>query len=126
MREFQQRRRIKKSLHSRYAILFLAVITFFLIQGVWGVYIKHEKSKVFVEKARADLETLENREKSLVKSISALNTEEGKEREFRDRFGVIKEGENMVILVSDTEQTKPSANVLNDSWWDRFLDAIGF
>jgi cell division protein FtsB len=125
MREFQDRRRTKKLLHSRYAIAILVILIVLVARGVWGIYLKYEKSQAYVEKARADLTTLQNREKTLEKSINALNTEEGKEKELRDRFGLIKEGERMVILVDSDEPVRPSVNVLNDSWWDRFLDTFG-
>ena len=125
MREFQDRRRVRKLLHSRYAIVALVIIIFLLVQAVWGIYIKFEKSKVFAEKAQADLTTLQNREKTLAKSIESLSTEEGKEKELRDRFGVVKSGEKMIILVDDPVDVKPSANDLNDSWWHKILDTIG-
>lgn len=125
MREFQDRRRVKKFLHSRYVLVFLFVIVLLLGRGVWGIYVKYQKSEVFVEKARNDLTTLQNREKTLTKSITDLTTEEGREKELRDRFGVVREGEKMIILVEDSADVKPSVNVLNDSWWHRFLDSIG-
>jgi cell division protein FtsB len=125
MREFQDRRRVKKLLHSRYAIAALVIIIFLLAQAVWGIYIKYEKSKVFAEKAQADLTTLQNREKTLAKSIESLGTEEGKEKELRDRFGVVKSGEKMIILVDDPADVKPSVNDLNDSWWRKILDSVG-
>jgi len=125
MREFQDRRRVKKLLHSRYALAVLVVIILVLSRAVWGIYLKYEKSQILVEKSEADLLVLQAREATLTKSINALDTEEGKEKELRDRFGVVKQGEKMIILVDDTSPVKPSANVLNDSWWQRFLESIG-
>lgn len=125
MREFQERRRVKKLLHSRYAIGLLLIIIVLVSRGVWGIYVKYDKSRALAEKSRADLAILQAREQTLTKSINALSTEEGKEKELRDRFGLVKEGEKMVILVDDATSAKPSANVINDSWWRKFLDSIG-
>ena len=125
MREFQDRRRTKKLLHSRYALAVLIVIILLLSRGVWGIYVKYEKSRVLAEKSQADLAVLQSRQDTLTKSINALNTEEGREKELRDRFGVVKQGEKMIILVDDTAPVKPSVNVINDSWWQKLLESIG-
>ena len=125
MREFQDRRRTKKLLPSRYALAVLIVIILLLSRGVWGIYVKYEKSRVLAEKSQADLAVLQSRQDTLTKSINALNTEEGREKELRDRFGVVKQGEKMIILVDDTAPVKPSVNVINDSWWQKLLESIG-
>lgn len=125
MREFQDRRRVKKLLHSRYALAVLVIAILILSRAVWGIYVKYEKSKILAEKSQADLLVLEARENTLTRSINALGTEEGREKELRDRFGVVKEGEKMIILVDDSEPVKSSVNILNDSWWQKFLESIG-
>lgn len=126
MREFQDRRKAKKFLHSRYAIAFLIIIAALVSRGVWGIYVKYEKSSALAEKSRMDLTVLQERQEALSKSISALNTEEGREKELRDRFGVVKPGEKMVILVDNVPVAKASVNAVNDSWWSKFLESIGF
>ncbi|HEY0908594.1 MAG TPA: septum formation initiator family protein [Candidatus Paceibacterota bacterium] len=125
MREFQDRRKAKKFLHSRYAIAFLIIIIALVARGVWGIYVKYEKSSALAEKSRADLAVLQAREAVLSKSIATLNTDEGREKEIRDRFGVVKPGEKLVILVDGAPAAKASANAINDSWWRKFLDSIG-
>ncbi len=125
MREFQERRRTKKLLHSRYAIVFLIFLIILLSRSVWSVYVKYKKSENLAEKSRTELNALKLREESLAQSIEDLATTEGREKEFRDRFGVVRPGEKLVILVDNPHEVKPSANVLNDSWWSKLLDAIG-
>lgn len=125
MREFQDRRRTKKFLHSRYALAVLIVVLLLLSRGVWGIYAKYEKSQALVEKSKADLAILQSRQDTLTKSIEALNTEEGREKELRDRFGVVRQGEKMIILVDDTAPVRPSVNAINDSWWQKFLESLG-
>lgn len=121
MREFQERRRLKEFLHSRYAIGFLALVIILLLNAVWGISGKYAKSKAIAERAQADLNTLKEREASLNRSIEALSTEEGKERELRDRFGVVKEGEKMIILVEEQVKTEAPA-AQKKSWWARLWD----
>ena len=124
MREFQERRRLKEFLHSRYAIGFLMLVILLLINAVWGISAKYGKSKDIAERAKADLEVLREREASLNRSIEALSTEEGKERELRDRFGVVKEGERMIVLIEEEEKAPPI--VSKKGWWASFLGVFGF
>jgi cell division protein FtsB len=121
MREFQERRRLKEFLHSRYAIGFLILIIILLANAVWGISAKYAKSKEIAERAKADLETLKEREASLNRSIEALNTQEGKERELRDRFGVVKEGERMIVLIEEEVKSEPAAPP-KKSWWARLWE----
>ncbi len=125
MREFQERRRIKRFLHSRYAIIVLVVVCLLVARGVWSAYGKYEKSKEIADRARADLASLQTRQDSLSGEIDALATPEGKEREIRDRFGVVKPGEKMVVLVDDASATDQTAAASQSGWWERFMSFFG-
>ncbi|HVU06328.1 MAG TPA: septum formation initiator family protein [Candidatus Paceibacterota bacterium] len=121
MREFQERRRIKRLLHSRYAIAALAIMCLFLGRGVWNVYAKYEKSRDISARMETELSALQTREDSLNGQIVALGTPEGKEREIRDRFGVVRAGEKMVVLVDEASNTDQTAAVAEISWWEKLL-----
>lgn len=121
MREFQERRRIKKFLHSRYAIAVLIVLCLLMAKGVWGVFDKYEKSKALSDRTKAELSNLETRQKFLVQSTEALATDQGKEREIRDRFGVVKEGEKMVVIVDNSPTSSIDGDGGPKSWWDIFV-----
>ncbi len=121
--EFQEQRRIRKLFHSRYVLVILIILALLVARAVWGIYVKYERSRAITEKAQTDLVALEDRQKMLALSIESLNTDEGKERELRDRFGVIKEGETLVVLVGDGSDEKPLKRD-EKSWWQKFLDYI--
>ncbi len=121
--EFQEQRRIRKLFHSRYVLVILIILALLVARAVWGIYVKYERSRAITEKAQTDLVALEDRQKMLALSIESLNTDEGKERELRDRFGVIKEGETLVVLVGDSSDEKPLKRD-EKSWWQKFLDYI--
>lgn len=122
--EFQEQRRIRKLLHSRYVLVVLIILLLLVARAVWGIYVKYEKSLAITEKARADLMALEDRERQLALSIESLKTDEGKERELRDRFGVVKEGETLVVLVDNNPEEKMPTKKNDKSWWQKFLDYI--
>lgn len=126
MREFQERRRVKKLLHSRYAIAVLVVVLLLTARGVWGVYQKYEKSKDIAERMRTEASSLAARQDSLQASIAALGTSEGREKEIRDRFGVVKPGEKMVVLVDTASTDEPIVPAEPEGLWARFWGLFGF
>jgi uncharacterized protein YpmB len=126
MREFQERRRIKKLLHSRYAIGALVIICLLFAHSLWGIYTKYQKSKGIMERVRADATALQSRQNGLQQSIDSLSTPEGKEREIRDRFGAVKDGEKMVVLVDDVASGNPSNIPAPQGWWAGFWSFFGF
>jgi cell division protein FtsB len=124
MREFQEKRRLKKFLHSRYAIGFLLVIILLMSHAVFGVYKKYERSKEIAMRARNDLAALSARHDELKDSLRDLETPEGREREVRDRFGLVKENERLVILVDTTTTSAESVTVAKRGIWERIRDLL--
>lgn len=118
MREFEERRKTRKLLHSRYAIAALFVIVVLVSRGVWSAYDKYRKSSEVAERMRTELSSLKQKESTLSASLSELDTPEGKEREVRDRFGAVKEGERLIILLDD-EPTSTPVSSDDDGIWDR-------
>jgi hypothetical protein len=122
MKEFHDRRRLRKLLHSRYAIAVLILMCLFLANAVWSVYGKYERSKVIEGRAKAELAQLEARQKELTISLADLNTDLGRERELRERFGAVGEGEKLIVLVDDKEAKKAPQIEDKKSLWQRFTE----
>ena len=122
MREFQERRRVKRLLHSRYAIAALLIVLLVLVRAVWSAYQKYEKSKDISVRIAAEYKALEEREKTLSSSLADLGTDEGKEREIRDKFGAVKDGEKLIVLVDDQAPKNQAAVVTEKGLWQRIKD----
>jgi len=122
MREFQDRRRIRRLLHSRYAIGVLVVILALSAQAVWGIYNKYRKSEELSARMGANLSELKTRKQRLEGLNASLGTSEGKEREIRDRFGVVREGERTIIIVEGTSADDGVTPIAPRGWWEAFLD----
>lgn len=93
-----------------------------MVQAAIGVYGKYEKSKALVQKTERDLEDLKQRQKTISALSDSLNTDQGKEREIRDRFGLIKEGERVIVIVDETSATETSSEDESINLWQRFLN----
>jgi cell division protein FtsB len=122
MREFQDRRRIRRFLHSRYAIGVLLIVLALSVNALWGIYEKYQKSEELERRMTANLDELQARKQRLEGLNASLGTAEGKEREIRDRFGVIREGEKTIILIDDKEGSGTVRTLSDPGLWERFLD----
>lgn len=122
MREFQDRRRIRRFLHSRYAIGALLLVLALSVDALWGIYDKYQKSEELERRMMANVAELQSRRQRLEALNASLGTAEGKEREIRDRFGVIREGEKTVILVDDKEGSGTVRALPDPGLWTRLID----
>jgi cell division protein FtsB len=104
----------------------LAVLAVLVVRGIFGVYAKYQKSAELLSVAQTNLASLEAREESLDRSIASLSTDEGRERELRDRFAVVKEGERLVVLVDKKDEPRPAPSApASQGFWHRFLGWFG-
>lgn len=99
MKDFQQRKKIRKILYSRNVVIVLGIITILLVRGAYGVMEKNIESKKNVVLLEKQLEEARNKNADLTKKISILNTDEGVESEIRQKFSVSKEGEQVAVIV---------------------------
>ncbi|HEY4500350.1 MAG TPA: septum formation initiator family protein [Candidatus Paceibacterota bacterium] len=126
MREFQEKRRFRKLLHSRYVIAVLFILCVLLVRAVWGIYGKYEKSREISDRTRGDLAALSARREFLTREIADLNTDLGRESEIRKRFGTVREGEKLIVLVDDKSDKKSATQSAGESWWNKLTGFFGF
>ena len=75
--------------------------------------------------AEENLASLSKRENDLTGKIDELETENGLEKEIRERFPVIKPGEEVIMIVKDEEDGSSGNDVSSDDgWWSRFVKWI--
>lgn len=121
MREFQNKRDFRKMIYSRYTLILLFILIVILANAVLNSYNKYKRSAEENDKSQKELALIEQRTASLNKSIALLNTQDGKEREIRERFGLVKGDEKMVVFVNDTEATS-NIPVTETHWWQFFTN----
>jgi cell division protein FtsB len=103
MRKYQ-----KKSLYSKYLETWPAIFVLFILVVIvgWGVFgllgglrdtIKNKNI------ANAKVLELQERKARLTYDIQNLETDLGKEKIFRENYGLAKEGEQVVIIIEDKD-----------------------
>ena len=106
MRNFQAKKKSRRILESPpVLILFLVLVLIFAFNllGFWG------KMRITVRNREAAeervLELKENQEE-LAANIAKLNTPAGVEETIREKFGLGKEGEGLIVIVEDPGQSE--------------------
>ena len=123
MRNFQKKRVWRNILQSRPVLVLLGAIILIFAWSVLGFWNKMEetgKNKQAVENKVAELK--EQKEK-LLADINSLQTEEGKEKFFRENYGLAKEGENVIVGVEDKTPPAPPKTSFSDDFFS-FLKNI--
>ena len=120
MKDFQQRKKVRRLLYSRNVIIVLCIVTILLVRGAWGVMQKDIESKKNVALVQKQLEEAQKKNQELTKQIALLSTEEGIESEIRQKFSVSKEGEHVVVIVNPQPATTTGEETRG--FWGRIGD----
>jgi len=119
MRDFQQKRKLSKFIYSPKLILILVIIAVIVVRGAWGVYKKERESRANFKLAQSQYIEKEKMESELTAKIERLNTDSGIEEEIRQNFGVVKPGEEVVLIVEEKNKTTTEDGT-KQSFWSKF------
>lgn len=103
MEDYKRKKKIHKTLYSRTGFVLLFIITLMLVKGAWGVYLKKKESAFNLVTVEQKLTEGERRKQELSAAIGSLKTQEGLEKEIRNKFSVAKEGEKVIIVVEPSK-----------------------
>lgn len=126
MREFQQRRSWKKFFRSRYMIAILAILVILVGHGVWNAYGRYERSKEALEMLEREYTQLSDRKERALSATLALSSDDGLERELRSTYGLVREGENLIVIVDPRGDDADDTAVVESTWWEKLLSVFGF
>lgn len=101
MLDFRKKRTARRIVRSRIVIGILAVAVIFLGNATWNAYQGYSKAKEKEEHVVRQLEALTERKEGIEKDLNRLQTQRGVEAELRQRYNVGKEGEEVVVVVSE-------------------------
>lgn len=116
MREFQERRKVRKILYSKKIIVLLFLVVVFLLFSTIKVYLKSRNAASKRDETRKELAELEQRKAELEKDVNRFQSESGLEEEIRNKFNVQKPGEKVLVIVDKSAENVniESGNELND------------
>lgn len=121
MREFEQKKKIRRILYSRTVIFILFLIFVFMAQATFRVYKKAKISKNNLNQVADEYDRLGAREQKIRDSVDYLQTDKGVEAEIRSKFRATKEGEQVAIIIND-EVKKEVPPAPRRSLWKKLVD----
>ncbi|MEX2028314.1 MAG: septum formation initiator family protein [Candidatus Curtissbacteria bacterium] len=101
MRNFQRKRGWTNVLYSKPVLIFLGILVLFFAWNVFGFMGKMEITRENRKLAENKVTELEREKAKLSADIARLGTEKGIEETIRDKFGLVKEGEGLIIVIED-------------------------
>lgn len=99
MKKFEQKRKMKNWLYSKFSIFLLFFLIFILARGSVGVYQKARESFDRRNVSMASLARLKDKKTYLNNEIERLGSQVGLEEELRSRYSLAKEGERVIAIV---------------------------
>jgi cell division protein FtsB len=120
MRNFQEKRGWSHIWQSKPFLLFLAVLVLIFawnVFGFWGKMAETGKNRKIVEDKIAELK---QQKEKLSSDITKLKTGEGVEETIRDKFGLVKEGEGMIVIVDDKNNTAAASESQSGGFFSFF------
>jgi cell division protein FtsB len=126
MRNFQEKNKFKRFMRSKPVLVLLTVI---LIAFAWNLVILTGKLQETYKNKKIEQEKisdLENRKSKRISDIEKLNTDKGKEEVIREKFGVVKDGEQVIVIVDDKSQTATPSQVGSNGFFSFIKNIFKF
>jgi len=110
MKNFQKSNKLRNIVQSKLVLFLLAILALFFIWNMIGLFDKMQdtiKNRKIVEDK---INELQKDKEKLSSDIASLNTDKGIEESIRDKFGLAKEGEGMIVVVEDKNSLEVKKN----------------
>ncbi|HAS85014.1 MAG TPA: hypothetical protein DCS23_03030 [Candidatus Yonathbacteria bacterium] len=101
----------------------LAVMLFFAGKGAWGI---HQKAQIAISErniAQRSMLEMEERTAELQSSLIHLKSDIGVEEEIRQKYSVVRPGEEVVVIVDDrAKKSENSEAGIGNGFWRSIVD----
>jgi cell division protein FtsL len=117
MRNFQRKRIWRDTLQSKPVLIFLGILILVFAWNILGFWNKMQDTRKNNKIIEDKITALEQQQDKLSTGINNLNTDQGKEEVFREKFGLAKEGENEIVIVDDKTPPAAPAPASSSGFW---------
>lgn len=98
---FRKRKKARRIVYSWLTLFVLGIVSGIVLYGAVGMITKNQETKRNKVVALNQLAALEEREDQLESVIENLKTDQGIEKVIREKFSVVKEGEEFIVIIED-------------------------
>lgn len=106
MRNFQEKKGFKRFLQTKPVLMLLFMVVIVFTWNVINLLGKLQETAKNKKNQEEEIYNLQKRKEKLSSDIDKINTEKGKEEIIRENFGLVKEGENVIVIVEDKNKTE--------------------
>jgi cell division protein FtsB len=119
-----RKRFISKLTNSFWSYFALIIFASLFTYSAIGAYHKSRLASEKMDLAQQNMNNFEDQKNKLVTELENANTDFGREKALREKFNVIKEGEQVIILVDDKNDTNSQEIIEKKSQFIQFFDDI--
>jgi cell division protein FtsB len=105
MFDFHQKRKMKTVFGSRFTQSILIIVSFFVIMSAGNRYMIAREMAERRSAAELEIQALQDRRETLEAEVQYLSNERGVEAEMRRQFDIAREGEQVVIIIEDENES---------------------
>lgn len=114
MFDFHEKRKIRRIAYSKISIILIFLFAAFILFNTYDRFVVERDMAQKLETKKAELNKLNQSAEIIRAKVEHLKNDRGIEEELRNRFDVVKEGEQTVIII-DEEKTKNKQTTLTGS-----------
>lgn len=122
MSNFQGHSFWKRLLHSNLGILVCSIFLLLFLFNIIKFTIKNFETRKNRQVAKEQLDNLQREKQLLQNDIEKLKTEDGVEESIRDKFGLAKDGEGLVVIVDEENKKTEEKQKKLANFWDKFKE----
>lgn len=123
MKEFQKPNKKSTIFHSPIVLLLFAVFLVIFLSSIIGLIRKNHETAKNKEMAELEHDKLTAQYEDLTSETEKINSDRGKEDIIREKFGVVKKGEGLVVVIDEDPSLQAAAASSHGSFVD-FLKKI--
>lgn len=124
MREFQEKRELKRIIFSRASAVALFILLVFLSVFTIKTFLKYRKAVLKSEQIAQETEDMMKKTEDLREKISKLETAGGLEEEMREKFNVAKPGEEVLTIVDKSKENDKIDEKEESGFFDKIWNWI--
>lgn len=119
MGQISSKRFITKLIQSPLAYVVLVVLGFIFVYSAIGAFNKSRLAEEKMNTAKSELENLEDQKLRLTAELENANTPYGQEKALREKFNVVKEGEQVIVIVNKEESATGTPSGEKSGWFTK-------
>ena len=120
--------RKSRSIGPKAILVWIVAVMLFLLMlsSVVGLFIKYRAMRTHITELKQEQVALEEKKISLSGTNEYLQTPEGKEQIFRDKYRLVKPGEGIIVITKDSPTAEPvSTKPSFTRFWNSIMRGLG-